>query len=278
MLILPLLFLPLALMQVGPAPTTSPITAVPPELQNRPPRDGVRTAPLLDREASRPAIELCLDTAQSDPAKARAFAEEWISRTDGLQRATGRHCLGVAAGNLGDWGAAADAFAAARDDASDPQFRARMGALAGSALLAQAKPAEALALLDAVRGETAGDAFLGGAIAQDRAAALVALDRAPEAAEALAEARALVPDDPQAWLLSATLARRQGDLSAAQAHVERAATLDPRDPAIGLEAGVIAALAGRTDAARQSFESVVAAAPQSPQAATARAYLEQLVR
>lgn len=278
MLTLPLLFLPLALMQVGPAPTTSPITAVPPELQNRPPRDTVRSAPLLDRDASRPAIELCLDTARSDPARARTFAAEWVARTDGLQRATGRHCLGVAAGNLGDWAAAAEAFAAARDEASDPQFRARMGALAGSALLAQGKPAEALALLDTVRSEATGDAVLGGGIAQDRAAALVALDRIAEAGEALGEARALVPDDPQAWLLSATLARRQGDLAAAQAHIERAATLDPRDPAIGLEAGVIAALGGRMDAARQSFESVVAAAPESAQATAARTYLEQLAQ
>ncbi|ANY18905.1 Tetratricopeptide repeat protein [Tsuneonella dongtanensis] len=271
-----LALLPLALMQVGPAPTTSPITAVPPELQNRPPRNGVRTAPMLDRDANRPAIELCLDTARTEPARARSFAAEWVSRTAGLQRATGHHCLGVAAGNLGDWSAAADAFLAAREEATDPQFRARMGALAGSALLSQGKTGEALNILDAARDEATGDAFLGGSVAQDRAAALVALDRLPEASDALAEARRLVPDDPHAWLLSATLARRLNQLDAAQAHIERAAVLDPRDPAIGLEAGVIAALGGRTDAARRSFESVVATAPESPQAATARTYLGQL--
>ena len=104
---------PLALMQVGPGPTTSPVSAVPPELQNRPPR----TAPMLDREPSKPAIEQCLDTARIDPVRARAFAEEWVSRTQGLQRATGRHCLGVAATNQGDWEAASAAFLAARDEA-----------------------------------------------------------------------------------------------------------------------------------------------------------------
>ena len=277
MLTLPFL-IPLALMQVGPAPTASPITAVPPELQNRPPREGVRTAPLLDRSPNRPAIELCLDTARSDPARARDFAAEWISRTDGLQRATGRHCLGVAAGNLGDWAGAADAFIAAREEATDPTFRTRMGALAGSALLSQGRAAEALTLLDTVRGEGPGDAYLRGAIAQDRAAALVALGREAEAGEALAEARTLTPDDPQAWLLSATLARRLDDLAGAQTYIERASTIDPRDPAIGLEAGVIAALAGRDDAARQSFQSVLAAAPDSPQAAAAKSYLEQLAQ
>ncbi|MFN6935663.1 MAG: tetratricopeptide repeat protein [Tsuneonella sp.] len=270
------ILLPLALLQVGPAPTASPITAVPPELQNRPPRESVRKAPMLDRAASRPAIETCLETARTDPARARDFASEWVARTQGLQRATGRHCLGVAAGALGDWPGAATAFLAARDEATDPQFRARMGALAGSALLSLKRPSEALALLDTVRAEAPPDALLGGAIAQDRATALVALNRLPEAAEALAEARRLSPEDPHAWLLSATLARRQSDLATAQAHIEQAATIDPRDPAIGLEAGVIAALGGRGDAARQSFKSVIAAAPESPQAESARLYLEEV--
>jgi Flp pilus assembly protein TadD len=85
-----------------------------------------------------------------------------------------------------------------------------------------------------------------------------------------------VPDDAQAWLLSATLSRRTGDLGTAQAQIERAAALEPRDPAIGLEAGVIAALGGRDDTARKSFESVVAAAPDSPQGTAAKQYLAQL--
>lgn len=270
------LLIPFSLMQVGIAPTASPVTAVPPELQNRPTRESVRNAPMLDRPASRAAIDLCLDTARSDPGKARSYAEEWVSRTDGLQRATGRHCLGVAASNQGDWAAAASAFLAARDEADDSGFKARMGALAGSALLADARPAEALAVLDTARAAAAGDADLSGAIAMDRAAALVALGRQGEAAEALGEARSLVPDDAQAWLLSATLSRRQGDLATAQQQIERAAAIDPRDPAVGLEAGVIAALGGRDDAARQSFASVVAAAPNSPQAAAARTYLARL--
>ncbi|MGN3974546.1 tetratricopeptide repeat protein [Tsuneonella sp. SYSU-LHT278] len=270
------LLLPVALMQVGIAPTASPVTAVPPELQDRPPREAVRTAPMLDRSASRAAIDLCLDTARSDPGKARAFAEEWVARTDGLQRATGRHCLGVAAGNQGDWAAAAAAFLAARDEADDTGFRARMGALAGSAMLADARFADALSALDTAREAAAGDAVLVGAVALDRGAALVALGREGEAATALSEARAMVPGDAQAWLLSATLARRQGDLMAAQQHIERAALIEPRDPAIGLEAGVIAALGGRDDAARQSFASVVAAFPGSPQAAAANTYLAQL--
>lgn len=258
------------IMQIGIAPTASPISAVPPELRDRP----ARNAGTPDQPATQAAIDVCLDTARTDPEKARALAEEWVSRTDGLQRAAGQHCLGVAAGNAGDWSAAADAFLAARDDASDRGFRARMSALAASALLASDKPTEALAALDAV--DTGDDAALTGAIALDRASALVALGRNDDATTALIIARAAIPEDAQAWLLSATLARRTGDLATAQTQIEQAVTLDPRDPAIGLEAGVIAALGGRDEAARKSFESVVAAAPDSPQGTAAKQYLAQL--
>lgn len=267
-----LLPLSLMLMQVGIDPRGGQVPGVPEELRNRPPRGGAQDAPA----AARPAIAVCLSTAESDPAKARKLAEEWVARTTGAQRATGYHCLGVAAGNASDWAAASAAFLAARDDASDARFRARMGLLAGSALLAQAKPAEALAALDAAKSDATGDASLDGEIALDRAVALVALDRAGEAATALAEARRLIPDSAGAWLFSATLARRQGDLRTAQQQIERAAALDPRDPAIGLEAGVIAALGGNDAGARRSFESVIAAAPESAQAAAARDYLGQL--
>lgn len=262
----------LMLMQVGIDPRSGQVPGVPDELRDRPPRGAAPSTPAPVRSA----IETCLTTARSDPAKARALAEQWIARTTGPQRAAGNHCLGVAAGNAGDWAAASAAFLAARDGAAEPRFRARMGTLAGSALLTQDKPAEALVALDIARGEAANDAPLGGEIALERAVALVQLKRGAQAGAALAEARRLRPGDANAWLLSATLARRQGDLAAAQQHIERAAALDPRDLAVGLEAGVIAALGGREAAARRSFESVIAAAPDSAQAATARTYLAQL--
>lgn len=270
-----LLPLTLMLMQVGVDPRGGQVPGLPEELRDRPPRGA---APSTRAASTRPAIDVCLTTARDDPAKARALAEQWVARTTGPQRATGHHCLGVAAGNAGDWAAASSAFLAARDGAAEPRFRARMGALAGTALLAQDKPAEALAALHTARGEAANDAVLGGEIALERAVALVRLERAAEASAALAEARRLRPQDANSWLLSATLARRQGDLATAQMQIERAASLDPRDPAVGLEAGVIAALRGQDAAARLSFESVIAAAPDSEQAASARIYLAQLTR
>lgn len=261
----------LMLMQVGPDPMGGRIPGVPEELRDRPPPR--KATPEVTTVT---ALDTCLTTAASDPAKARALAEEWVARTKGAQRAAGNHCLGVAAANSGDWTTASAAFLAARDEVEEQRFRARMGALAGSALLAQKQATTALEVLDRARADAAGDAVLGAAIAADRASALVALDRLADAGAALTEARALAPKDAHVWLLSATLSRRRGDLAAAQAQIEQAATLDARDPAIGLEAGVIAALGGRDEAARQSFRSVIAAAPGSPEAKAAQGYLDQL--
>lgn len=266
------LLLPI-LMQVGPGPSVGPSPIEQLDMNNRPAR--TRTNPDAP-ERTPSALETCLDTARTAPEKAHAISVEWIKRTTGEQRAAGEHCLGVAAGNMGEWDAARAAFIAARADAEDSAFRTRMSALAGSAALASGDATGALALLDAAKSEDPIDPAVQGAIALDRASALVALDRPGDATSALAEARAAMPGDPQAWLLSATLARRTGDLSTAQTQIEKAASLDPRDPAIGLEAGVIAMLAGHSEAARKSWQSVLETAPGSELAQTAKGYLAQI--
>jgi len=267
----------LMLMQVGIDPNGGRIPGIPEELRNRPPRDTVSDA--ARAPAPPPArLTACLDAAQTGPAAAIAQAQAWGAEANGLDRAHAGHCLGVARAESGQWREAASAFTAARDAVpqGNSRYRARLGALAGSSALAAGNHAGALAALDAARGEAGAEGTLAGQIAVDRAQALVALGRLAEAALALGEARVAVPSDPQAWLLSATLSRRQGELVAAQAQIEKAAVLAPRDPAVGLEAGVIAALRGDDTAARQSFESVIALAPESGQARTAKAYLAQL--
>jgi Flp pilus assembly protein TadD len=110
----------------------------------------------------------------------------------------------------------------------------------------------------------------------DRARAYVALGQQAQAQAALGEARTVAPGNAQAWLLSATLSRRQNNLADAQAQIERAAQIAPQDPEIGLEAGVIAVLSGRDAAARKSWQSVLATAPESDAAKTAKGYLAQL--
>jgi tetratricopeptide (TPR) repeat protein len=219
---------------------------------------------------------MCAELAQTTPSEAEELAQTWLARAQGPEKAVAGECHGIALSRQAKWDEAQAAFLAARDAASDKALRARLGAMAGNAALARGDAAAALAALDAAKAEGGADKMLAGGIALDRARALVALKRDGEAAMALDEARADAPDDAEAWLLSATLSRRMNKLAQAQAQIEKAAALLPVDPEIGLEAGLIAVLAGRDDAARKSWQSVLAAAPQSEAAATARTYLAQL--
>lgn len=222
----------------------------------------------------------CRKLLADNPAQAVAFAEQRLKDLKGSARAEPGQCLGMALAALGKWEAAQSAFTAAREvtPASEPASRARLGGMAGNAVLALGKPDTALALLDQAHGEAlgAGDSRLAAEISIDRARALVALNRDGDAAAALATARANAAENGQGWLLSATLSRRQGKLAEAQQQILVAAQLMPLDPEVGLEAGVIAMLAGREDAARRSWLSVVKAAPGSDAARTAQSYLDQL--
>ena len=266
------------LLQVGPAPTTSPVSPLPPEMLEQRERSRRDAYVEVGPETSR--LAQCLARTRTDPGGAIEEAEAWLEQASGGERGDAGQCLGVAQTQVGQRADAADTFLAARDATGqdDQRARALRGGLAGGALLADGDAAGAIALLDQAQADAdaAGEASIRGQIAIDRAIALVALDRTGEAASALDTARTAVPDNAQAWLLSATLSRRDGDLATAQTRIERAAMLAPLDPAIGLEAGLIAALSGRDEAARRSWQSVIEAVPGSAEAATAQGYLDQL--
>lgn len=258
-----------ALLQVGPFGTTP--------APSRPPA-AAQAVPTEIRPRSR--LEFCLDAAASSPVDAIDDAEGWRDVTKGPAQAEPLLCLGSAHARLEHWSEAEQAFLAGRDAAAagDSAMRAKLGAMAGNAALAQNASERALAALDAasVAAAATDDLRLAGEIAIDRARALVALKRDDEAAKALVEARTSAADNALAWLLSATLSRRQGKLAAAQAQIATAADLAPRDAEIGLEAGVIAMLAGNEAAARLSWQSAIDTAPASEAARAARGYLAQL--
>lgn len=222
----------------------------------------------------------CRKLLTGSPAEAQAYAENWLKPLKGSARAEPGECLGMALAAQGEWDEAEAAFAEAREltPASEPANRARLGGMAGNALLAAGKPEAALARLDQAHGEALGanNLRLAGEISIDRARALVALKRDGDAATALATARTNAADNGQGWLLSATLSRRQGKLADAQQQILMASQLMPLDPEVGLEAGVIAVLAGNDGAARRSWISVIKAAPDSETARTAQSYLDQL--
>jgi tetratricopeptide (TPR) repeat protein len=240
----------------------------------------VEVATAAPGSAEQARLGQCLDQARTDPATAITTAGLWLIEARGAGKALPQQCLGQAYVSVLRWDAARDAFLAARDSAltDDHAVRARLGAMAGNAALAGNDLPAALADLDKAVADAglAGDKPLAGSIAADKARALVALGRNDEAAATLLQARADAPQNADVWLLSATLSRRMSDLEAAQTQIETAAGLDPRDPAIGLEAGVIAALAGHDEAARKSWDAVVALAPDSPEAKSARAYLAEI--
>ena len=223
-------------------------------------------------------LQVCLGEARRDPTTAISNASQWLGEAAGAERALPQQCLGQAYVSLLRWDAAENAFRAARDASSDPLERARLGAMAGSAALPEARHVDALGLLDAAKKDAlaAGDAELAGSIAADRSRAFVGLGQLGDAAEALTEARTNAPQHLDAWLLSATLARRQGDLAQAKNFIATAATLAPQDPDVALEAGVVAILSGDEEGARRNWLAVQSLAPNTPQAATATQYLSQL--
>jgi len=265
----------LLLMQVGPNPSTGAMPGIPEELADRPPREGAADPVAPARLGS------CLRQAANTPQAALDYAQAWreTASTD-LEMAQSSHCLGLALVQLGRLSEAREIFelASAEAPVDNLAYSARLTAMAGNAALSQQDLDSALDLLDRAGGKAlaAGDGALAADLRVDLARVLVRLDRPEDAAAALTEAREADGDDPQAWLLSATLSRRLSRLGEAQEQIERAALLSPRSAQVGLEAGVIAALSGREFDARGSFNSVLEVAPDSPQAEQARTYLSQL--
>lgn len=221
----------------------------------------------------------CLQIAADDPVSAITTASSWLGEGATLGATYAHECLGHAYVRLLRWEAAEEEFLAAREnETGDPARRARLAAMAGNAALAESRASDALVSLDAAREEAAaaGDPELAAQVEIDRARALVELGRPEPAADALTAARESQPQNAEAWLLSATLARRMERIGEAQAMIETAAALTPRDVQVALEAGVIAALGGRDDAARRNWEAVVEIAADEASVETAKAYLAQL--
>ena len=286
-----LLLAPLAMLQVDPitGAQTGP-SALPQEIIDKQAMEARKRArqEAEDAQSQPPAPAAagsgCIDAVDADPEHAVEVTRTALNNAMGRERVRAGMCLGVAYTALDEWGEAQQAFTAARNaaDEGDHPTRARLGAMAGNAALAAGNPAEALALLAPAEAEAkqAGDKDLVVSIDIDRARALVGVQQPVEAGVVLATVRAADPANAQAWLLSATLSRRLGNLAEAQVQIEKAAQLAPANTLIGsqigLEAGVIAMLAKHPDAARKSWNAVIQSAPESDAATTAKDYLAQL--
>ncbi|UAB78560.1 hypothetical protein INR77_02150 [Erythrobacter sp. SCSIO 43205] len=269
-------------LQVGPNPHIGNDLGPPDELVNRPERNP-RDNPLergIEDNPDTVWLAKCLAFLPEQAARAHTLSQVRRNETSGRQRILANHCLGLASTELGMWGDAREAFAAARDETPDdePSAKARFGAMAGNAAVADSDYESALHILTTAKlhAEASASAPMQAIVASDLARVLVTLERPEEALSELDLATQLMPEDPNNWLLKATLLRRLERLDEAQAAIERASAIAPQDAAIGLEAGVIAVLSGRDDAARQSWQSVIDTAPSAPEALTAQDYLAQL--
>jgi tetratricopeptide (TPR) repeat protein len=191
----------------------------------------------------------CVRRSDDDAAGAIAEAKAWAASGGGIPAG---QCLGIAETAANNFKAAADAFTATAsiaDQIGDARaatlwVSAGDAALAGGDPLGARKAIDAALAKDSLTGELRGEAFL------DRARADVAGDDNQGARADIDQALTLVPSDPVAWLLSATLARRMGDGTRAAADIGEAKTRTPNEPAILLEAGNIALLNGNPADAR----------------------------
>lgn len=222
-----------------------------------------------------PRFSKCMDLATGDPKAAVDEAVKWQSDGGGM---FARQCLAVAYANQARWDSAAAAFgeaAGAAETARDGSRAATYWTQAGNAWLAARNAAKARAAFNAaiataaLKGLALGEAYL------DRARAAVALADSAGARADIDVALAKAGDDPLAWLLSATLARRMHDLPRAQKDIAEAVKRAGDDVSVQLEAGNIAAASGDEAGARTAWNKVLAAAPAGPQATAARAALAQ---
>lgn len=217
----------------------------------------------------------CLDQAMASPDQGVAYAEKW--RMDGGSFYA-RHCMGFAYARAERWAPAIVAFEQAADEAErsgEMTHSARLWAQAGNAALAGGDAAKARADFDAALARGLPDGLERGEAHLDRARALVALGDGKAARESLDAALTQVPQDPLAWLLSATLARRSGEMKLAQAHIARAVQLSPDDASVALEEGNVAVLTGHEDVARSAWQRAVKLAPEAP---TGKAAADNLSR
>lgn len=216
----------------------------------------------------------CLQRANSDPAGARAEALRWGAEGGGW---FARQCAGLAYTQEGNSGAAAGEFEAAAKAAevAHDARAANYWAQAGNARLAAGDVAAARSALDTalVAGTLQGLAL--GEAQLDHARVMVAAGDDEAARRDIDLALANASDDPLAWLLSATLARRDGDLIRAKKDIAEALRRSADDASVQLEAGNIAARSHDEAGARAAWAEAARLGPKTQAGQSARAALAQ---
>ncbi|QLC25569.1 hypothetical protein HFP57_11425 [Parasphingopyxis algicola] len=260
------LFVFLAALQAAPPPV-DPVLIPPRE------ESAVETESAAMARAQR--LLNCMRLADSDPNAAIAEGARWALTDGGIEAEL---CLGVGYENTADWDAAERAYLRAHDLAEAVEDTRRIGILAnaGRVALRKGDAAAAKTRFDTVLADPDLSDDVRGNILLERAQAHVGLNDGNAAQADLIAAQALLPNDNAVWLLSATLARRQGDLDAAGDFIDRALELDQNDAATLLEAGNIAIGLNAYDIAEQAWTRAAAVDPDGVPGQAAARYLERL--
>ncbi len=231
-------------------------------------------APLPPEVAAK--LQVCVDTAINEPEAGLRFAADWAK--DGGDFSA-LQCRGFSLSRQGKWLDAAQAYADAAtlagQSGSAPDA-ARLWAQAGNAALVGGDAARARAWFDFALGHALPDSLAKGEIHLDRARALVVLGDMAGARADLDLALKLAENDPLAWLLSATLARREGNMTRAGKEIAEAVRRSPDDAYVALEQGNIAMASGDEAGAKAAWQRVLTLAPDSEPAEAARQMLSQL--
>jgi Tfp pilus assembly protein PilF len=229
---------------------------------------------LIDISGDAARTVACKALIARDTPAAIEQAGAWAERD---KSAAARQCLGLAYVAAERWAPAQAALeqAAADAEAQHVGQPAELWSQAANAALAADQPAKARADIDRALAIPGLAPTLAGEAWVDRARADVALEQLPQARIDMDKGLALVPQDPFAWLLSATLARRQNDLPRAQKDIAVALKSAADDPAVQYEAGNIAAAAGQHDAARLAWTRAAQLGPADPAGKAAAALLAQ---
>ncbi len=192
--------------------------------------------------------QACVSEISIDKEKAIAGADSWRAEGGGIPA---RQCLGMAYVAAERWGPAALAFEqGARDAELHHDGRAAtLWVQSGNASLAGDDAIKARTAFDRALALDTMSNLMSGETLIDRARANVAAKDLPLARADLDAALKLVPQDPMAWLLSATLARIEGKLERAAADIAQAAKLAPGDKDVAAEQDRIAEVRSGGDAA-----------------------------
>jgi tetratricopeptide (TPR) repeat protein len=224
-----------------------------------------RPAPAADR------YQTCLNNALSMPDGAYEDAMAWRAEGGG---APAEHCAAVALTGLRKYEEAAARLdrLASSPSAGDVSLRAQILAQAGNAWLLAGRPEQAIQSFNAALSLAPDDPDT----LMDRARASAIKENWAGAERDLSAALAANPSSVDALVLRASARRAQGNVKGAEGDITRALLLDANSLNALVEYGLIRAAKGDKGGAREAFLAVLAKAPDSPAADSARAEIARL--